>query len=107
MNPDQHRAHTVVAVLYLANALGLFDRLGVKGGSASETDAEVAIRDRTIDRLSPRNAELEASRSRTPGLEQLVRGAQLQTEVLETGSSAEDVRRPLRTQLRHGYAWAS
>jgi len=106
MNPTSI-ALTVVAILYLANALNLLDRLGVKSRTASEADAEIAIRDRTIDRLhdelthvSARNAELEASRSMTPVLEQLQQNAGLQAQVLDRLVHHNGSFRHMETSLR-------
>jgi hypothetical protein len=99
MNPTSI-AVVVVAVIYLANAVGLLDRLGVKSRSASEADAEIAIRDRTIDRLAARNAELEATHSMTPVLEQLHQNAGLQAEVLDRLVHHNGSFRHMETSLR-------
>jgi hypothetical protein len=100
-------AVTVVAVLYLLNALGLLDRLGFKTRSAQDADAEISIRDRAIDRLhgelasvNARNAELEASRSMTPVLEQLKQSSELQAQVLDRLVHHNGSFRHMETSLR-------
>lgn len=88
MSPDAI-ALAAVAVLYLANALGLLERLGVRR-TAADAAAELDIANRTIDRLrKERNQEhdraqqLESTHSLTPVLAQLEAHATLQQQVLD------------------------
>ena len=80
----------VVGAVYLANILGLLDRLGIKNRSATEAAAELAIREATIERLVGERDKardetntLAATRSLEPIISQLAANAELEKQVLD------------------------